>query len=151
MSKKIQLIYNTIPLNGYVPIDLKQYEESDFALDIENSSVTTIVATILDYIPATVVRAAITNWCKKIRLGGNIVLGGSDIVQIVKSYDMGVIDINKMNSRVYGYDSERHVGGYDCEYIARILREAGMKIIKKRTDGVRFVVEAKREKSTSEN
>lgn len=57
---------------------------------------------VIDYIPSTKAEDAITNWVRKIKIGGKICIGGTDLIEVCKSFSQYRIDINLANELLHG-------------------------------------------------
>ena len=61
-----------------------------------------IAADVIDYIPLNEVNDVLSNWAKKIRVGGKIVLGGTDLVEVCKAMSQYRISITDANELIHG-------------------------------------------------
>lgn len=130
--------HNISPINGDNPFDLQ----------INDNECTEIIAdNILDYIPHSQLIPVLTHYVSKMRHGGKIILGGTDLIESMKVL-LSDMNIEESNSRLFG--NQKHIwdfkkGGYTCDIIAKCLQSLGLRIILKRIENCRFIVEAKRD------
>ncbi len=152
---KLSIGVNLIPINGYTTID-PTGGEGKTAIDFRNldsvcdtSECTEINAPdILNFIHGSDLMNTLQNWVMKLRHGGKIIIGGSDLFECCKSVVLGQISVSDANLVFYNKrDSawSTHFGMYECNEIVGLLSELGLKIDKKRINGNCFVVEAHRE------
>ena len=70
---------------------------------VDDSELEELVAIdVIDYMSIKEAPQVIENWVRKIRIGGKIILGGSDLLEICKSFSEHKIDISEANSLIHG-------------------------------------------------
>lgn len=124
-------------LAGYINFPLDSLN-----LDVDAASCRVIFAPhVLNYVPFDKFNDVIHHYVSKLRHGGVITLGGTDLTELNKAYLIRVIDLGYFNKLIYGSSV---AGIYTLDIIADKLSELGLIISKKRLDGVEMLVEAKR-------
>ena len=155
---KINLIYGVgDTLNTHININPFVAEEADNIVrgDIVNldqyaddSEVTELLALdVINYIPLSKCGEALENWVKKIRIGGTIVVGGIDLLEVCKDFSQYRIDITETNILLHGRQDKPYLHRKNnltittlCEY----LSSSGLTINKKRINDYKMIVEAVR-------
>jgi len=116
----------------------------DDALPCEDAECTEIIAEeIIDYIPIDKTLDIIQLFVSKLRLGGKIVLGGTDIIELSKDILRQNKTMVEVNHELFG-DGKKQ-GCLALNDVATILSHLGLKVTKQRLDGAKFIVEAIRE------
>ncbi|HCI69507.1 MAG TPA: hypothetical protein DHV30_02445 [Balneola sp.] len=157
---KVNLIYGTgdvlhthININPFAenPDNKKIIRDDIINIDkhVDDAELSELVAyDVLDYIPLTKAEDAIHNWVKKIRMGGKIVLGGTDLIEVCKSLADYRIDLGEANVLIHGEQSKPYLikrVGFTCLGLCDYLQNKyAFKIIKKRVNNYKMVVEAER-------
>ena len=149
---KLYLGVDIQPVSGHTTID-PLGGEGKVALDFRNldnvvdaGECEVINAKVLDHIHGSELFAVIKHWASKLAHGGSIVLGGRDILEVSKKVVAGSTnsDSNKMFYGVNNSATGISKGMYEANEIAGILVELGLKLDKKRINGIDFIVEAHR-------
>lgn len=150
---KLYLGLNSTLVSGHTVID-PMGGEGKVALDFRNLDTVVddgecevINAKVLNHIHGSEVYAVIQHWANKLAHGGVIVLGGSDILEVSKMVITGQLSNSDSNKLIYGLNNSSWgimKGMYEANEIAGILTELGLKIDKKRINGLDFIVEAHR-------
>lgn len=151
---KIYLGINITPIAGYTNCDAcggpdkVMVSPSNLDTVCEKAQCTELLApNVLDYIHGSALISTIKNWTSKLRHGGKLIVGGTDVVTLSKKIWTGhtsTIDANKL---LYGTGENVWAikqGCYSCYDISHILREEGLNIIKQKISGIRYIVEAER-------
>jgi hypothetical protein len=102
---------------------------------------------ILDYIHGSKLSETLNNWVRKLRHGGKIIIGGTDINTLARTIYSGKLSVIDSNKTLFGYGNNPwaiKMACYSCRDISAILQEMGLKVNKKRIAGIKFVVEAER-------
>lgn len=68
-----------------------------------------IAVDVIDYIPLNEVNEVLSNWAKKIRIGGKIILGGTDLVEVCKSMSQYRIPITDANELIHGSQTKPYL------------------------------------------
>ena len=104
-----------------------------------------IAEELIDYIPVDNMLEVITHYVSKLRLGGKIVLGGTDIIELSKDILHQNKTMIEANHEVFGDPRFPKRGFLALNDVAAILSHLGLKITKQRLDGSKFIIEAIRE------
>lgn len=154
---KINLLYGVGDyLNGYLNIHPFSVEETDSLkigdvknLDkwVQDAEAKEILATdVIDYLPLNEVNPTITNWVKKLRHKGTLVIGGVDLFEISKGVYQYELDIPTANKLLHGLQQEPHLfrrANFTIFGITDYLANThGLVIMKKRITGYTYTVEA---------
>lgn len=152
---KLFIGVDVAPLNGYTTVDPVGSENTisvDFrSLDsvCEPAECTEIRApNILNFIHGSELYSVLANWVSKLRHGGKLIVGGSELLECCKSVMLGQINVAEANKLFYNEKrTPWHVnfGMYECNEIVGLLTDFGLRIEKKRINGNTFVIEAYRE------
>lgn len=151
---KLYITVGTEPMSGYTTIDPSGGEgktSCDFrSLDniCGQAECKEICAPeMMDYVHCGEVMNVLKNWVSKLRHGGRIVVGGTDLYEVSKGIVAGQVDTVNSNKTIYGsanlYPFVK-IGMYTRHDIESILLELGLKIDKKRVNNRCYVVEAVR-------
>lgn len=148
----VQVGFNVVPLSGHLVLDgiggENRVQCSPLNIDahVRDGECTRLVAdNVLDYIHISQLESAINGWVRKLRHGGTIVLGGTDITEVSKKIIRREYNIPDINILLNGQGYGNYVYGcYDLEFINKILLSLGLKIMTKRIDNCKFVIEGKR-------
>tara|TARA_A100000172_G_C3005324_1_gene97757 strand:- start:8 stop:502 length:495 start_codon:yes stop_codon:yes gene_type:complete len=116
---------------------------------VDDAELTELVAEdVVDYIGSDKAEQTINNWVKKIRIGGKIIIGGVDILEVSKSLSQYRIDVTEANRLIYGEQTRPYLfkkSGFTCVGIAEYLEGVfGLRILKKRINNYKMIVEAQR-------
>ena len=86
---------------------------------------------------------SITNWVKKMRHGGKIVVTSIDALEVAKAFAKQKIDIDTFNKAIHGGFSQ----GWDIflnhttiEELSSVLEKLGLFVTKKRINGINFII-----------
>ena len=108
-----------------------------------------LVATdVIDYFPAKEIEEVVSGWASKIRLGGTIVIGGIDLMEVCKSLSSYNIDVSHANALLHGEQEPQYLirkSSFTTLGISSYLKDMGFKIIKKRIQDYKCIVEGTRE------
>jgi hypothetical protein len=106
---KIKLTVHDIPEKGYLTLDPAPqqgpaYKGSIVTLEgvVDAAEVTELLAdSMLDYIPARAIEDAVRGWCKLLRHGGRIILGGTNANEIARLWINKQINTQVLNQAVF--------------------------------------------------
>ena len=107
-----------------------------------------IAEDVLDYLESSEADKVLNHWIGKLRRGGKIVVGGTDVYEASKMFYQQKIDLEEFNKLVHGAFSQPwdvRLHNVTLEYMQSKLENAGLKVTKKRLDGYRIVIEGERE------
>jgi 2-succinyl-5-enolpyruvyl-6-hydroxy-3-cyclohexene-1-carboxylate synthase len=157
MSKINLLIDSPAVKDGYINIDPFTQEGDQTKISgavskldhtVDNGEASEIIAEdVIDYLGPDYVDKAINNWLSKLQHGGIIVIGGTDIRVVCKSYFLRQLNTVEVNNLIYG--EQKNVQKYkkSCltiHEVCELLKSLGLKIILKRHDSFRYLIKAKR-------
>lgn len=144
---KVLITINEDNIEGYLKISpmLGHYLNDISNLVEDNECLEILAPTIINYLPFNQLQQIITGWVSKLRHGGKIVLGGTDLYEISKRVTRGEIDTDLANVLIYGqqtgvWDVKR--SQLNLKDVSDLLSHLGLKIITKKLDGIDMVVEA---------
>ena len=89
----------------------------------------------------------ITNWVKKMRHGGKIIVTSIDALEVAKSFSRKEIDVEVFNKAIHGNFSsvwDVFLNHTTLEELSSILEKLGLTVTKKRINGIKLIVEAER-------
>ena len=90
-----------------------------------------------------------SNWFKKIRIGGKIIIGGVDLFEVCKSFSQYRIDITEANRLIHGEQQKPYMfrkANFTALGISEYISEKfGFKIIKKRINNYHMIIESERQ------
>ena len=115
----------------------------------DDAELTELIASdVLDYIPLVRVDEVLSNWIKKIRIGGKIVLGGVDMLEVSKSFADYRIDITEANLLIHGEQTKPYLCkkvSFTCMGLSQYIEQRfNLHILKKRVNNYKMIVEAER-------
>lgn len=145
---KLNITIQPYELNGYLNISpLKG--ENIWQLSAEPAECMEIIAEdIVDYIPNADLENVVKNYVSKLRHGGKIILGGTDVFEVSKRISMQSKDISELNQLIYGVESPTGWGFKrgisSIIYISSLLSQLGLRITKQRLNDCQYIVEAYR-------
>lgn len=103
---------------------------------------------VIDYIPITEAESCIANWIRKIKVGGKICIGGTDLIEVCKSFAQYRIDITLANELIHGSQEKPYLIkkiNFTCLGMAEYLESYfGLHITKKNVNNYQMLVEAVR-------
>lgn len=157
---KINLLYGFGDyMSGHINIDpLGDPENSKIHIGdwknldewVDDAEATEIIALygIVEFIPRTEINTIVDHWVKKLRHGGTLIIGFTDIYEVAREFVNFNLSTTEVNKAFHGEQGRpEHVKRCSfttagmSEYLA-ILHD--MNIIKKRLNGFDAVVEAQR-------
>lgn len=155
---KLNLLYgHGDHLQEYININPFALEETDNIrisdvknLDkiVENAEATEIIASdVIDYLALNEINPTLDHWISKMRHGARLVIGGCDSYDAAKALVQFEIDLETFNMLVHGTQDQPHLFKRMCltlPGLCEYLTDHGLKIIKKRRNGLNYVVEAQR-------
>ena len=117
----------------------------DFVDDAEAQEI--IALDVIDYIPLTDVNKVIKHWVSKLRHGGTLIIGGTDLFEVSKSFAQYRIDITRANKLIHGEQSKPYLikrTNFTVLGLSDYLSSLGLKLQKKRVNDFIMTVEATR-------
>lgn len=105
---------------------------------------------VINYVEIDKVESTINNWCQKIRLGGKIVIGGIDLMEVCKSFSEYKSDLTEANILLHGPQDKPYLvrrSSFTAVGLSEYLESKfNFRIIKKRVNSYRAIIEARRDK-----
>lgn len=152
---KLNLVYGNNPrsdttLSGFTQVDF--YEKDLNYLDevCEDAECDTIIADdLIDYFPSTLVDILLESLLVKLRHGGRIVIGGTDLNEVVRNLFNKNLSTVNANILLFGMQNEPwefRKSVLPAAELATALKQCGLKILKNRTnpENCHYVIEAER-------
>ncbi len=99
---------------------------------------------ILDYIHHSKLEFALRMIVAKLRHGGKLTIGGTDIMEAAKENFRIECNIIEANRVAFGQEDDPKTGQYSLLFISSLLSQYGLKIITKKLHQHTFLVEAVR-------
>lgn len=108
---KLNIIYESDYLNGYINISSSKHEKEDVLIGdianidwaIDNGELDELIADkVLEYVPHKILQQVISNWVSKLRIGGRLVIGIVDSLELCRMVNIGVVEFNNYNTIVHG-------------------------------------------------
>lgn len=96
---------------------------------------------ILNHLPLLRLKDTIKNYCERLRLGGELHLGGFHGGEIVRGFINEQVTTEQLNQFLY---SQNACGIYTPLYIKAILEEFGLSNISFKNYGVKFIISGTR-------
>ena len=159
--KKINLIYGSGDvLDSH--ININPFEENPNDTNIIRGDVSNLdqyaddaeldelsAVDVIDYFPLNSCEDSLSNWFKKIRIGGKIIIGGVDLFEVCKSFSQYRIDITEANRLIHGEQQKPYMfrkANFTALGISEYISEKfGFKIIKKRINNYHMIIESERQ------
>ena len=116
---------------------------------VDDAEVSELVALdVIDYIPITKAEETIENWVKKIRIGGRIIIGGTDLVEVCKSLSHYRLDITDANILIHGEQSKpyliKRVNFSSLGLSDYLSHKFNLNVLKRSVNNYKMFVEAQR-------
>lgn len=107
-----------------------------------------IAKDILEYFGPSQIDNVINTWCKKLKIGGKLILSSVDIESIARGIVYGNINnVQHLNELIYGKQEQTwqiKKCAFSLHIIVPMLEGRGMKVLKKLEHDFRFIVVAER-------
>ena len=141
-------------LNGYINIDpITKFD--NVSVDVRDISkvasdsecVELISEDVIDYLEKKESIEALSGWIKKIRRGGKIIVTSIDAYGVAKSFYRKEIDIKTFNNIIHGNflsPWDVRLSHTTIEELSELFESKGLKVTKKRINGIKLMVEAER-------
>lgn len=156
---KINLIYGEgETYNGYLNLNqflekesdnIKRCDIKDISKFVEDGEAEEIVAIgILEYINHNKISEVLTNWARKIKFGGKIVIGFLDAYEIARNFNNGFINLEVYNALIHGSGEKPYMVKRTClntSLIKQMLSKLGFKMMKHKINNFNITVEAVRQ------
>lgn len=130
------------PLNSNIPAYNGQLEDLNLDNIVDNNECTEIVAgELINYIPVEKVFNILNHVCMKLRHGGRIVVGGTDVRVVSLGVVNGSLDPKEFNNIVFADGNKSILPMND---MADILCKIGLTILSREFNGVNYLITAER-------
>tara|TARA_Y100000401_G_scaffold109082_1_gene104953 strand:- start:1409 stop:1873 length:465 start_codon:yes stop_codon:yes gene_type:complete len=141
-------------LNGYVNVDpITKFD--GLAVDIRNldnvasdAECTEIIAEdVIDYLEKEESLQVLSHWIKKLRHKGKIVVTSVDAHEVAKAFFRKEMDIKTFNRAIHGnflQPWDVKMSHATLEELDHVFSSSGLVVTKKRTNGIKLIVEAER-------
>ena len=113
----------------------------------ENECTEIYAADILDYLQLEESKTVVSHWVSRLRHGGKIAIGGTDIEEVCRIFKNGKITTEDFNQVVHGTFEKPwsvKLSHRKIEDLIGLLQANGIKITKKRIEGINMIVEGER-------
>tara|TARA_R110000851_G_scaffold301058_1_gene457343 strand:+ start:352 stop:816 length:465 start_codon:yes stop_codon:yes gene_type:complete len=142
----------TNKLNGYINVDpVSKFDDlstdvrnlDDIAADAECTEI--ISEGVIDFLEKSDVAKALTNWTKKIRHGGKIVVTSIDAREVSKAFYRNQMTADEFNRLIHGGFSgawDVYLSHTTAEELSSFFEAQGFKVTKKRINNFKLLVEA---------
>lgn len=145
---KVRLHSNEFTLSGYENIRITSLEELDTNIGKFDAGELDelLVDEVLDYMPITKVEDILSSLTKLLRVGGTIVVTGTDLYEVCKYFTSYRINILEVNKSIFGEnpDKPKRVG-FSALAISNFLEHTtALKIQKRRINNFTYMIEATR-------
>jgi len=114
---------------------------------LENECLEIVAEDILDYLQINESRTVLAHWISKLRHGGKIIVGGTDIAEVCRMFYKRAIDLESLNEIIHGSFEESwsvKLSHTTMEELVLFLESQGIKVTKKRIEGFKMIVEGER-------
>ena len=122
-------------------MDIRKLEGVDIICDArslpckEGSFEKLYCSDILEHFPRSETEKILREWSRVLKRGGILTLKAPNLKTIASNYIRGVINCAEFSRLVYGNQEDNdivnfHKSGFDSFYLKRLLRKAGLKIVK---------------------
>jgi hypothetical protein len=156
LRNKINLLYGSGDvLHTHLNLDPFTSEETDALIrsDIKNldsfiddaEAQEIIALDVIDYIPLTDINKVIQHWVSKLRHGGSLIIGGTDLFEVSNAFSQYRIDITQANKLIHGEQSKPYLikrVNFTVMGLVDYLSALGLKLQKKRVSDFHMTVEA---------
>lgn len=156
MRKANLLVNNNTVLNGYVNIDPYavegdgkiQGDVTDLSHCIDDDELDELVAdSVLEYFGAAMVPQVLSNWVRKIKKGGKIVISTPDIYEIARGIVRRDISEDDANILLFGTqdkDGSFKRNAYSMKKVEQLLSQLGMSVTSRRFVTYKLVITAEK-------
>ena len=128
---------------GAIKADIRNLDE----IIMDSECVEIIAEDVLDYLVRNDAIVTLQHWVTKLRKGGKIIVGGTDSFEVSKQFCQKIIGVDEFNTIMHGGFSQpwdTKLSHTSLEDLQQQLESYGIKIIKKRVNGFRLVIEGER-------
>lgn len=144
---KIHVSVDGEAVGNYIEVNPKTGGNIVFLPCADNEAEEILAEGICDYIPRVQLPAVLAHYASKLKHGGKLVIGGTEIKELAKAVVLGD-DFEMFNKMLFGsFDDVWRIksGATSIIEIVDALKQLGLKIIGKKLNGYNFLVEAVRE------
>lgn len=144
---KIHVSVGGIVFGGYVEVNPRDGGNIVCLPCPDNAAEEIMAEDICDYIPRIQLVPVISHYIKKLQTNGKLIIGGTEIKELAKAVVLGD-DFESFNKMLFGsFENVWDIksGATSIIEIVDVLKQLGLKIIGKKINGYKFIVEAVRE------
>jgi predicted SAM-dependent methyltransferase len=126
-----------------IKADVRNLDE----VSLDNECLELVAEDILDYLQINEARSVLAHWISKLRHGGKIIVGGTDIAEVCRMFYKRAIDLESLNEILHGSFQEAwsvKLSHTTMEDLISFLESQGIKVTKKRIQGFKMIVEGER-------
>ncbi|SVC80422.1 uncharacterized protein METZ01_LOCUS333276 [marine metagenome] len=102
---------------------------------------------VIDYIPLGDINNVIKHWVSKLRHGGSLIIGGTDLFEVSKSFTQYRLGITETNQLIHGEQSKPYLikrVNFTAMGLIDYLDSLGLNLQKKRVNNFHMTIEATR-------
>ena len=106
-----------------------------------------VAENVLDYLEFSESKAVLSHWISKLRHGGKIIVGGTDVYEVCRLFYKQAIDLQTLNSVLHGSFAQPwdvKMSHTTMEDLKDFLESQGIRITKKRIQGFNMIIEGER-------
>ena len=126
---------------NWINTDIRKLEGVDVICDVkclpfkDNTFVKLWASDVLEHNPRHNTEEILREWRRVLKKGGILTLKMPNLKTIASNYIRGLIDCAEFSRLIYGNQEDNnianfHKSGFDSLYLNRLLRKAGLKILK---------------------
>jgi len=144
---KVRLYSNDFSLTGYENIEVVSADDLVKTDKFDQGELDELILDeIVDYMPINKVEDILSKLSKLIKVGGKLVVTGSDLYEVCKAFTLYRSDIVGVNKGIFGENPDRPKRvGFSASAISNFLQQnVGLKILKKRVNNFTYMIEATR-------
>jgi hypothetical protein len=116
--------------------------------EVDDGEVEDLIAIdVIDYYPPVEVNQMLTLWSRKLKHGGSITIGFTDLYQLVKAVSSRVLNLEEANAAFHGTQETPwriRRSTLSIDYVAKVLESTGLRIKIKRLYSNKAIVRAAR-------
>ena len=113
-------------------------------VSLDNECLEVVAEDILDYLQINEARSVLSHWISKLRHGGKIIVGGTDIAEVCRMFYKRAIDLNAVLHCSFQESWSVKLSHTTMVSLAAFLESQGIKVTKKRIEGFKMIVEGER-------
>jgi hypothetical protein len=144
---KIHVSIGGVSVGGYIEVNPAKGGNIVSLPCPDNGADEILAEDICDYIPRIQLVPVILHYTKKLKSNGRLIIGGTEIKELAKAVVLGD-DFELFNKMLFGsFENVWDIksGATSIIEIVDALKKLGLKIVGKKLNGYKFIVEAVRE------